>query len=148
MQAYERPQNDYADGRLPRIELTGTPAAITIPPSFVHGDRATGLVHLPPGQLVDSNIGGGPELVHVTGARIVGLDSELRDVLEIAPESKVSSGGGASHIPSASNQTITLSTAEGLPIVAGRLLTLGAALALIAELVLVAARDVRAWKAR
>ncbi len=147
MQAYERPQNDYADGRLPRIEHTGTSVTLAIPPSSVHGDRATGLVRLAPGQLVDSNIGGGPELVHVTGARIVGLDSELRDVLEIAPNSKVASGGGAGHTSSAGTETISLSTAEGLPIVAGRLLTLGAVLVLIAELALVAARDVRAWRA-
>ena len=83
-----------------------------------------------------------------TGARIVGVDSELRDVLEIAPEPKVSSGGGAGHTSSTGTETISLSTAEGLPIVAGRLLALGAALVLIAELVLVAAHDVRAWRAR
>ena len=148
MQAYERPQNDYVDGQLPRIERVVSPATVTIPPIAVHGDRASSRVHLPPGQLVDSNIAGGPELVHVTGARIVGVDSELRDVLEIAPEPKVSSGGGAGHTSSTGTETISLSTAEGLPIVAGRLLALGAALVLIAELVLVAAHDVRAWRAR
>ncbi len=139
MESYERLQNSYADARLPLRDRNGSLGIITFPASAVHGDHVSGVVDLPPGQLFDSNIGGGPELVKVTGARIVGIDPGFNDVLEIAPGTRRGSRATA--------ETISVSTADGFPIVAGRLLTFAAILILIAQLALIAVRGIRAWRA-
>jgi len=134
MRAYQRLQNAYADADLPVLDRTRSLRELTIAPAAVHDDRVSGVVYLRPGQLVASNIGGGPELVHVAGARIVGIDPGFNDVLEIDPAAGSESGG----------ERITVSTADGFPILAGRLLTIAAAIILVGELAAIAARDVRA----
>jgi hypothetical protein len=106
----------------------------------VRDDRTTIFVHAAPGQLVDSNIRSAPEFVHISGAKIVGVDLEANDVLEIGagasviPQADASAGHGP--VPTA---RITVSTADSLPIVAGRLLTWLALAILVIEILLLAA---------
>jgi hypothetical protein len=110
---------DYVDDRV-RVIRTHLPH-VSFPPESVHGDRVSIAVHEPRGQLVDTNIRSAPELVHVSGARIVGADPEADDVLEVG-----------------SGEKITVSTADSVPIVAGRLLTALAVAILALELLLLA----------
>jgi hypothetical protein len=136
MRFYQRPLSDYADASLPHLDGAGNLPRVVFPPSTAHDDHASTVVHLPPGQLVDSNVGGGPELVKVTGARIVGIDPTFDDVLEVGANTGGRTGG-------APTETISLSTAEGAPIVVGRLLTLAAALALLGQFAALGIRRVR-----
>jgi hypothetical protein len=135
---------DYLDVDQLRVGSSSGPAAeVHFPPAGIHGDHASAVVHLRPGQLVDSNIGGGPELVHVTGARIVGVDTEGNDALEVeAPaasaQTAAATHGGAS-VPA---ETISVSTADSAPVVVGRLLSVGAVIVLVLELVVFALRRV------
>jgi hypothetical protein len=112
------------------------------PPESAPGGRATVFVHAAPGQVVDSNIRAAPEFVHITGAKIVGVDLEANDVLEIGPGPGVIPKANASprngRVPVA---RITVSTADSLPIVAGRLLTGLAILVLAVELLLCSRPD-------
>ncbi len=106
---------------------------VSFPAQSVRDDRASMVVHEAPGQRVDTNIRSGPELVRVSGARIVGADLEANDVLEIG------SGAGGS---SQGAQRISVTRASSVPVVAGRLLT-GFALAILAlEFVLLTTRGV------
>jgi len=136
MQTYQRLLRDYANASLPRLDREGRLPTIEFPLSAVHGDRVSAVVSLPPGQLVDSNVGGGPELVKVTGARIVGVDPGFNDVLEVGRPARASGSG-------APVQTISLSTADGAPIVVGRLLTLAAILVLLGQFAALAVRRLR-----
>jgi hypothetical protein len=120
---------DYVDDQV-RVIKTHLPL-LDIPPESVRDDRASIAVHEPRGQLVDTNIRSAPELVHVVGARIVGVDAEANDVLEVG-------AGGR----------VTVTTASSVPIVAGRLLT-GLAVAILAlELLLLALPGSVAGRAR
>jgi hypothetical protein len=132
---YEAERVDYADASPPLLDIEGLLPVIEFPRP-VHGDSESEVVHLPPGQLVDSNIGGGPEFVHITGARIVGVTPYFTDVLEIGPGIDQSKPGGPT-------EAISLSTADGPPIVVGRLVTLAALLTLVGELALVTVRRLR-----
>jgi hypothetical protein len=129
---YESREVDYADASLPLLDRDGALQVIEFPPP-VKGDSESEIVQLAPGQLVDSNIGGGPEFVHVTGARIVGVTRYFTDVLEISPGIGRSKRG-------TSTDVISLSTANGLPITVGRLVTAAALLTLVGELALLAIR--------
>jgi hypothetical protein len=127
---------DYVDVSLPYVpDRGGRPAEIDFPATTVHDNRASEVVHLRPGQLVTSNLAANPNLVHVSGARIVGIDQEYNDVLEIDP---TASGRGG-----AQAETISVGTSESLPVVLGRLLSLGAVLFLVLELALLAIRRFR-----
>jgi hypothetical protein len=112
------------------------PAAVYFPPSAVHDDRISEVVHFIPGELVDSNVGAGPELVRVTGARIVGLDPHGDDVLEIDRRSRAASRRGSL----APTETISLSPAHTLPVTVGRVAALVGAVLILAELVALAGR--------
>jgi hypothetical protein len=137
----ERILTDYTDGHLPHLApQSGRPAEVVFPVSAIRGDRISKVVHLHPGQLVYSNIGGGPELVHVTGAKIVGVDPEGNDVLEIGPgidgsKPAAARGGGPKW-----TEVISLRTADGLPVVLGRLLSLAAIVFLAGVFVVLAGR--------
>ena len=104
---------------------------VTFPPESVRNDRASIVVHEPPGQLVDTNIRSAPELIHVTGARVVGADKEANDVLEVRLPAGASSQPGA--------ETITVTSADSAPIAAGRVLSGLAVAILVLELLLLAA---------
>src|SRR6202035_1025672 len=59
---------DYTDNALPHfVDNSENPTEVVFPAGAIHDDRVSEVVHLRPGRLVYSNIGGGPELVHVTG---------------------------------------------------------------------------------
>jgi hypothetical protein len=151
----ERVLTDYSDADLPHLEdKSGKPTEVVFPPTAIHDDRISKIVHLPPGALVYSNIGGGPELVHVSGAKIVGVDPASNDILEIGP-STGGSGSGAKHRGQPQwTEVISLSTADGLPVVLGRLLSIAAIVFLVGMIAALAVRalgsraDERAARAR
>ncbi len=132
----------YLEKRLPVVDFHPAPA---------QADRVSAVVHLPPGQLVDTNIRAGPNLVHVTGARIVGNDPEADDVLEIAPRGRAAarsrppagSRPSTRSRPPAATVTISVSPADSLPVVLGRVLTLLAITVLAVELAVLATRGRR-----
>jgi hypothetical protein len=126
---------DFIDIYNPRVRGgPESPANIYFPPSRIHDDHISGTVHLRPGQLVYTNIAGSPELVHVTGARIVGLDGEGNEVLE-AVSAAVSAQTAARSDASVPTKTISVSRTDSSPVVIGRLLSVGAVSVLVLELV-------------
>ncbi|HSZ68974.1 MAG TPA: hypothetical protein VK756_01300 [Solirubrobacteraceae bacterium] len=135
---------DYTDAHLPTLaDPNGRPAEVNFSAASVHDNRASTVVHLQPGQLVYSDIAAGPEIVHVTGAKIVGRDPEDNDVLEIAPGNGAPASRGASgkaRAKSAHTETISLSTASTLPLVLGRVLSLAGLALLIGVFGALAAR--------
>jgi hypothetical protein len=148
---------DFQDVSEPVIPARNL-AALDIPFESVHGDRVSFTTQLPPGTLAATNIGAGSDLVHVTGATAVGVDSETGDmVLRIGSggaggeESGVAGGGpgvagGASG--SSAAQTISVSTGKSLPIVLGRVLTMLGLALLALELAVLPARRLLSRRAR
>lgn len=129
---------DFWNVELPDVSFPRRPATVYFAPNAVHGDRASVIAHVQPGQLVKSNIASGPEFVHVTGATIIAHDSEGNDVLEIDPSMNAVTPGRRSAV------RITLSPAHSLPIVLGRLLSSIGALALVIQLAVLIARGRKA----
>jgi hypothetical protein len=125
---------DYVDDH---VEVTKTHLPlITFPPESVRHDRASILVREPPGQRVDTNIRSAPELIHVSGARVVGADLEADDVLEItAPTYGATRSARRGTTPT---ERISVTAADSFPIVAGRVLTALALAVLAIELILLA----------
>jgi hypothetical protein len=114
-------------------------ASVQIPVQAIHDDDHASLsTREPPGTLLATNIGAGPYLLHVTGAKAVGVDSETGDmVLEVGPSTS-GAGAGASDASSTSTEhLISVSTGHNLPIVLGRVLTLGALAVLALELLVI-----------
>ncbi len=133
---------DYVDDRL-HVRRRHLPQ-ITFPPDSIRDDRASKVVHERPGQLVDTNIRSGPELVQITGARIVGIDLQADDVLEIGSYTDASGRAPARRGDTSTiAETISIGPADGLPVAAGRLLTEIAVVVLALELGLPAIRRVR-----
>ena len=143
----ERSFSDYSDADLPLLEdPDGRPPEVDFPVAEARAGRVSAVVHLPPGSLIDSNVGGGPELIHVAGAKIVGTSVYGNDVLELGADTgtggaRAASGGGGA---STSTEVITLTPASGLPVVLGRVISLAAAIFLLAVLAVLAVRDIRA----
>jgi hypothetical protein len=140
---------DYQDSNLGFLPYRGArPQEIDFPGSSVHDGSASKVVHVQPGHVVYTNIGGGPELVHVTGAKIIGISLEGNDVLEIGP----SIGGSAQASPngrkSPPTEVLSISPARGLPVVLGRFLSIGAVIFLAAELLVLAIRGVPIRRSR
>jgi hypothetical protein len=129
---------NYVDDRLTVVKAHLP--HLRFPAESVRGDRTTVLVHAGPGQVVDSNIRSAPEFIHISGAKIVGVDLEANDVLEIGAGPGVTAKTNASprHGP-APVARITVSTADSLPIVAGKVLTGLGLVVLAVELLLLAA---------
>lgn len=121
---------DYVDNRLP-IVRTPLPQ-VAFPPSTARGARAVTLAHPPRGRRIDTNLRAGPNLVHITGARIVATDAQADDVLELPPAAS----------PSRSAR-VTVVAADGPPIVAGRVLSRLALIVLAGELAWIARRRAR-----
>lgn len=125
--------SDYLDLELPRLAArSARPASIYFSPESIHDDRASVTVHLAPGQLVYSNLAANPHLVDVSGAKIVGLDPEYNDLLEISPPSRPGARAAQRGRAGALTETISVSPAHSTPIVLGRLLTLLALICLAA----------------
>ena len=139
--------NDYSDSDLPILEdPSGRPPEVDFPIADVRNDRVSATVHLHPGALVYTNLGGGPELVRVTGAKIVGRGREDNDVLEVGSSVGGLKGAKRGGRGSAANEVISVSPASGLPVVLGRLLSLGAVIFLVIELLVIAVRGIRATR--
>ncbi|HEY3758962.1 MAG TPA: hypothetical protein VGL37_04330 [Solirubrobacteraceae bacterium] len=140
---------DYQDSNLGFLPYRGArPQEIDFPVASVHDGRASKVIHVQPGHVVYSNIGGGPELVHVTGARIIGISLEGNDVLEIEPSSGGSAKTAANGRGSPPTEVLSISPANGLPVVLGRLLSIGAVIFLICELIVLAIRGAPLRRAR
>jgi hypothetical protein len=140
--------HDYVDADLPLLpHYVGAPE-IDFSVDSLRDDRASAVVHLQPGQTIYTNIGGGPELVSVTGAKIVGIDPEGNDVLEVGPSTGESAGGSASRGAPLPREVLAVGPASGLPIVLGRLLSFAAIAILAAELTALAIRRARAGGSR
>lgn len=120
---------DYQDVSEPVIDGRGLPT-LEISASAIHDGRVSGTVRARLGTLVATNIAAGPYLLSVSGAEPVGLDSETdRLVLRVGSRSAaVLAHASKGPIP---QETISVSTGDSLPIVLGRLLTLGALAALL-----------------
>ncbi len=134
---------DYVDVHLrPLTDPNGRPPEVHFNPAAVHDNHTTKVVHLTPGQFVYSNLEGPPSLLHITGAKIVGINGEGYDVLEIGRATHPAGQSGAK-APATATETITISQADPLPVVAGRVLTLAAALALLGQFGALAVRGLR-----
>lgn len=128
--------NDYTYAPLSPVPDKGLPR-LAIAPSEIHDDRASVALRARPGQLVDTNIGGGPDLLHITGARVVGRDSRYQLVLALGSGASVASTHPRTQLAS---MRVSISPAQSLPVVLGRLLTLLGAVVLAVELAIVSAR--------
>jgi hypothetical protein len=143
----ERGFTDYIDADIPVLQNPqGQWPEVDFSVAGARAERVSAVVHLPPGSFLDSNVGGGPELVHVAGAKIVGTSPDGNDVLELGSAAgvrgaHVASGVGAGSAPT---EVITLTPASGLPVVLGRLISLVAVIFLVAELAVLAVRGIRA----
>jgi hypothetical protein len=142
----EGPLTDYVDVGLQT--MVGRAPEIDFPAAAVHDESTSKVLHLRPRQLFYTNIGGGPELVHVSGATIVGLGPSGNDVLEVDPPIAASSGTSRSPRAAAPSEVVSVRPADGLPVVIGRLLTLAAAIVLVLELAILVASGTREWSAR
>jgi hypothetical protein len=117
-------QFDYLDSHLP-VNESSLPLVDFPLTEVADSGSATARAPVAPRTLVATNLRVGPELVDVKGARIVAMDEEQDDVLEVT------------------GTTISVSPASSPPIVIGRVLSLLAALTLLAELAWLAARGLR-----
>ncbi len=97
--------------------------------------RVSEVVRVPSDRLLATNIRAGPDLVDVTGARIVGLGTPIDDVLEVTSAGSRSQGTSTSQPHAAvRTATITVAPADHLPVVAGRAISLVALAVLAGEL--------------
>jgi hypothetical protein len=117
---------------------------VAIPPEAVHDDRVSFTVRAHPGSLVETNIGAGPYLLHVTGAKAVGVDSQtgLMVLAVDAPRRAAaarSAAAGAATRTASGQATISIRTGNSAPIVLGRLLSLVGLVALALRLLVVPA---------
>jgi hypothetical protein len=128
----------YNPSRLPEVDF------------HPRGDHASVTVHLVPGQRIDTNIRADPNLVHITGARIVGDDTHADDILEVGTGELAGKHGALTRIDrrSPATEIISVSPANSLPVVFGRTLTVIAIIVLALQLVVAAARDRAARRAR
>jgi hypothetical protein len=132
--------DDYGYAPLPVISGKTLPL-LKMSPQAIHDNRFAATVHMRPGQLAYTNIGGGPDLLHISGARVVGRDAHYHLVLAI----------GARGAPSATPRTplsterIAIAPAQRPAVVLGRVLSLGALAVLALELSWYA---VRGWRRR
>lgn len=120
---------------------------IRFPAASIDDERISEQVHAAAGEVVHTNIAGAyPGLVHVTGAKVVGIDSLGDDVLRIDSDAAPAPQSHAQLGAPTRARTISVSAGQPLPIVFGRLLTLLAAAVLVALLVTLALRDLRERK--
>jgi uncharacterized membrane protein len=127
-EVFSQRYDDYAYVPLPFVSETDLPT-LDIPPAQVHDNHVSLTARVRPGQLVATNVGGGPNLLDIVGARVAGTDQRAQLVLAIgrAPAS------AAPRTP-VSSEHISISPAQSAPVVIGRSLTLAAAAVLMIEL--------------
>lgn len=136
---------DYQDVAEPIVTVAHL-ASVTIPPEAVSQNRVSFSTELPSGALLATNIGAGPYLLHIAGAKPVGVDAETGDmVLRVGTADGAARAGRSGDARAASahpsSETISVSAGDGLPIVLGRLLSLlGLAILAVELLALLAHR--------
>jgi hypothetical protein len=130
---------DYTYALLPFVSERGLPK-LSISPAEVHGNNASLTVHARPGQLIATNIGGGPDLLRIAGAGIAGIDERAQLVLAIG--TTASKGAIKPHTP-VSTEHISISQAERLPVVLGRLLALAGVVMLLVIFAVLSVRNHR-----
>jgi uncharacterized membrane protein len=86
---------------------------LNILPRQIHDDRASISITAHPGEWLITNIGGGPNLLHISGAVIIGADERNQLVLEVPLNARPGP-----------NYHISITPAQTLPVVLGRWLTL------------------------
>jgi len=136
-------QYDYVDDRLPEINRPLPRVEFPLA-AMTQTGHATEVVNVPAGRLLATNIRGDSDLLRVTGARIVGLDTELDDVIELPASSGARGASSAAPGASTRTDTVTLAPAETTPMLAGRAISLAALAILVGELALLAVRGIRA----
>lgn len=130
---------DYSYVSLPFVSERGLPS-LDISPAQIHDNSASLHVRARPGQLVATNIGGGPDLLHIAGASVAGTDE--RDQLVLAIGAPALAGSADPRTP-VSAEHIAISPAQSLPVVLGRVLTLVGAAILAMELMVLSVRFLR-----
>jgi hypothetical protein len=140
-------QIDYVYSPLTRYEQQLP--LVQFPISMVESKgRASAVVQVPPNRLVATNIRGGPNLVSVTGAKIVGMDKQYDDVLEVAPSATVAQSASATDTRTPGmTATISVGPADPFPVVAGRAISLIALVVIAGELALIGIREIRLRRA-
>jgi hypothetical protein len=129
---------DYGYAPLPLIGGKTLPV-LKFSPAAIHDNRISAPLRMRPGQLVYTNIGGGPDLLRIGGARVVGRDAQYRLVLAIGTR-----GAPSAHPRTAvASERITLAPAQTLPVVLGRVLSFAAMIVLAGELAWLAVRAYR-----
>lgn len=132
---------DYIDVDLPIFVESAARPTVDFPAAAVHDNNVSvAVAHLQPGELVDTNLEAPPTLVHVAGARIAGITRTGYDVLEVDPTASASGPSFAASRRLVSSTTISVSPAENLPVVLGRVLTLCALIALALQFAALALR--------
>jgi hypothetical protein len=138
------PLYDYFDIHLPIFNVPGqTATRVEFDPGAVEHDRVSATVQARPGEPIYTNFQGPPSLVHVSGARLVGVTRQAYDVLEVDPPAGQANAPASSHGPALPPTTISLSRADDFPIALGRILALVGLLALVAQFTAIAVRHRR-----
>ncbi len=143
---------DYLDVHQLLVKVLGHPPELFFPTGTVRDDTVSGTVHAYPGELIYTNLFGPPNLVHVAGATIVGINHGGYDVLRVGSAAGQRGGAGSALRARGGEggpplQRITVSEASTTPIVLGRWLTLLGVLA-CAALLLATALGSRSGRAR
>ncbi len=144
LRAYDAELGDYVGVDLPFNKHTRHLSKVVFPAAALHGERVSITVHLRPNQLVDSNLFTYDHLVSIHGARMIALDGVGYALLRVDPAP--AKAGADPTGPR--TETITVSAANPPPVVLGRIVTLGAAVALLLRFGLLLAGLPRARKAR
>ena len=143
-EVFARNYDDYSYTPLPLVGGVTLPV-VRIPPSAIHDNRISATLRMRPGQLVYTNIGGGPNLLSIGGARVVGRDAQYHLVLAMGPPQATPSAHP--HTALAADR-VTIAPAEPAPVVLGRLLSFAAALVLALELIWLLLATLRRTSAR
>jgi hypothetical protein len=136
-------QLDYVDAQMP-FNATQRPLVEFPISRAIEAGRVSVVVPVPRDRLIATNIRGGPELVKVTGARIVGRNADTDDVLEVTSPRSASVGSpGAGAGLARRSAVVTVERATGFPVAGGRAISAIALIALAGELGLLAALGIR-----
>jgi hypothetical protein len=128
--AFTERHDDYGYAGLPLIYGKQLPQ-LSFSASAIRNERLSMWTRARPGQLVYTNIAGGPDLLDIAGARAVGHDTSYRLVLALGPSTAPASAHPRGAV---ADDHITIAPANHLPTVLGRLLSLGALITLLLEL--------------
>jgi len=103
---------DYSSFTLPQLPLAESYPTVIFPTTAERGDRVTVTTGASPNEYVRTNILGLPQLLRISGARVVGIDATRRLVLRVAADAQ----------PRAA--AITVQGASPWPVVLGRILSI------------------------